>query len=271
MNRSGFMTLVRAVRADFEANDVAASVELGLLGRQEWASPRVTIIPGHFDGVNEVRPMAWGTFGAPRGKSSVNPIELWRCTREITFDLFAVDKTAPTSEEANNDVLEGLVERLTQALWAGVDPVSGQAPGSGPSLQLAGTSLLKREANFSFGSELLIWATFEHPFYARPIATQQASFRLNKGLVAPSGRSGSIARIESVTTGASCVVAGLGFADRNWIGLTMTLAGAASGTNNGTFPILNIDGPDAVILGNPSAVADDANNGSIAWSVGATS
>lgn len=48
----------------------------------------------------------------------------------------------------------------------------------------------------------------------------------------------------------------------------LTVSGAASIENNGTFQIVNILSPTSVIIANPNAVAPDANDGSIVWSVG---
>lgn len=48
-------------------------------------------------------------------------------------------------------------------------------------------------------------------------------------------------------------------------GHTLTISGAASGGNNGTFQIASVISATSVTIINPSAVAGDANNGSIVW------
>ncbi len=48
----------------------------------------------------------------------------------------------------------------------------------------------------------------------------------------------------------------------------LTISGAASSANNGTFQIVSVLGGGGVIIANPAAVAPDANNGALVWSVG---
>lgn len=49
------------------------------------------------------------------------------------------------------------------------------------------------------------------------------------------------------------------------VGDTIVITGAASPTNNGTFPVVTYVSGTSVIVANPSAVAPDANNGAISW------
>jgi len=80
-----------------------------------------------------------------------------------------------------------------------------------------------------------------------------------------SGQSGSTA---SIITGAGAGearvdgVSGMTAADE---GKFLTISGAASGANNGTFIISNVVDADTVDVVNASAVIPDGNNGSIAW------
>lgn len=48
----------------------------------------------------------------------------------------------------------------------------------------------------------------------------------------------------------------------------LTVSGAASSGNNGTFQIQSIVDPTSVVIANRSAVSPDANNGALTWSVG---
>jgi len=48
----------------------------------------------------------------------------------------------------------------------------------------------------------------------------------------------------------------------------VTIGGAASSENNGTFQITSVTDANDVIVANPNAVAFDANNGSLTWSIG---
>lgn len=48
----------------------------------------------------------------------------------------------------------------------------------------------------------------------------------------------------------------------------ITITGAASSGNNGTFQITSVLSPTSAIIANTAAVAPDANNGAIVWSIG---
>lgn len=89
------------------------------------------------------------------------------------------------------------------------------------------------------------------------------------------GRTGAAATVAS-TGGSGVTGVTSGFATLT--GLTgmstddvmryLTISGAATSSNNGTFQIAAVLSNSSVIIANPSAVAADANNGAIAWSVG---
>jgi hypothetical protein len=78
------------------------------------------------------------------------------------------------------------------------------------------------------------------------------------------GQAGSTASITTVS-GSDVTITGLTgmtVADvTNWL----TISGAASGSNNGTFLIDSYISPTSVTVVNPAAVAGDANNGAISW------
>lgn len=73
--------------------------------------------------------------------------------------------------------------------------------------------------------------------------------------IAPGAVTGGVATLTGLT-GFSAATAG-----QRWI----TISGAASGGNNGTFKILSFISASSVTIRNPAAVANDANNGSISW------
>lgn len=64
-----------------------------------------------------------------------------------------------------------------------------------------------------------------------------------------------ITGLTGFTTGADVLV----------VGHLITVTGAASSANNGTFPITQINSPTSVRIFNASAVTPDANNGAISW------
>ena len=82
---------------------------------------------------------------------------------------------------------------------------------------------------------------------------------------AGTGNTGAAASVSSVTNGVATLTGLTGFASgtagQRWI----TISGAASGGNNGTFKILSYISATSVTIRNPSAVAGDANNGAISW------
>ena len=47
----------------------------------------------------------------------------------------------------------------------------------------------------------------------------------------------------------------------------LTISGAASSGNNGTFQITQQLSPSSVVIANPDGVASDANNGALTWSI----
>jgi len=79
------------------------------------------------------------------------------------------------------------------------------------------------------------------------------------------GGTGAAASITTVIGGVAILTGLTGFATdtagQRWI----TITGAASGGNNGTFKILSFISSSSVTIRNAAAVASDANNGSISW------
>src|SRR5574338_1219614 len=81
---------------------------------------------------------------------------------------------------------------------------------------------------------------------------------------------GTVANITTVTNGIATVTGLTGMvapsaSSPGSTGHTLTIRGAASGGNNGTFQIRTYVSASSVEIINPSAVASDANNGSIVW------
>lgn len=85
------------------------------------------------------------------------------------------------------------------------------------------------------------------------------------GFGAPiSGQTGSTANITAFSTGVSTLT-GLTGMTQNSVGNFLTVSGAASGGNNGTFLIISYISASSVTISNATGVAPDANNGAIVW------
>lgn len=76
--------------------------------------------------------------------------------------------------------------------------------------------------------------------------------------------SGAAASIDS-RDGDETVVSGLTGMTAASVGRQLVVSGAASGANNGTFPIDRFIDANSVGIRNPAGVPGDANNGSISW------
>lgn len=75
---------------------------------------------------------------------------------------------------------------------------------------------------------------------------------------------GAVASITSVTAGIATLTGGTGFTTGS-VNRLIAITGAATGANNGTFPITRFISATSVEYHNPNAVAPDANNGAITW------
>jgi len=99
-------------------------------------------------------------------------------------------------------------------------------------------------------------------------ATQSATRTLTDetgGLGAPqSGQTGSAASIGTVSGGIAPIT-GLTGMTANSVGNWLTITGAASAGNNGTFLIVTFTSATAVSVANATGVSADANNGAISW------
>src|SRR5574338_291885 len=81
---------------------------------------------------------------------------------------------------------------------------------------------------------------------------------------------GTTASVTTVTNGIATVTGLTGMVvpsggSPGSAGHTLTITGAASGGNNGTFQVQTVIDATSVTIINPSAVASDANNGAITW------
>jgi len=81
--------------------------------------------------------------------------------------------------------------------------------------------------------------------------------------------SGATASI-TAAAGGKMTLTGLTGITRSMIGYGLVITGAASGGNNGTFPITDVLSSTSVMVSNGAAVAPDANNGAISWGTQAT-
>jgi hypothetical protein len=79
------------------------------------------------------------------------------------------------------------------------------------------------------------------------------------------GQNGSVANITTVTGGRVVTVTGLTGMTPLSTNRYLTITGASSSANNGTFKILSFISSSSVTIINSAGVASDANNGSIAW------
>jgi hypothetical protein len=97
----------------------------------------------------------------------------------------------------------------------------------------------------------------------------QSSTRLltdeTAGFGAPlAGQTGVAANITTFVSSVSTIT-GLTGMTANSVGHFLTVSGAASGANNGTFLIISFISATSVTISNASGVAPDANNGAITW------
>ena len=79
-------------------------------------------------------------------------------------------------------------------------------------------------------------------------------------------QSGSAASLTTITDGFQTVT-GLSGMTANCVGEYLVVTGAASSANNSAFQIASYLSPTSVVIANSQGVANDANNGSISWTV----
>jgi hypothetical protein len=75
---------------------------------------------------------------------------------------------------------------------------------------------------------------------------------------------GAVASITAVVSGIATLIGGTGFTTAS-VNNLITITGAATAANNGTFPITKFISATSVEYSNPGAFAPDLNNGAISW------
>lgn len=78
------------------------------------------------------------------------------------------------------------------------------------------------------------------------------------------GQTGATASITTVISGIATITGLTGMTAQS-VGRMLTISGAASASNNGTFLIVTFLSATSVEISNAAAVASDANNGAISW------
>lgn len=92
------------------------------------------------------------------------------------------------------------------------------------------------------------------------VATGQTGAALTVASVGGSGVAGVVSGFATLTGLAGMTAANI----QDYI----TITGAASGANNGTFQIVDVLSASSIIIANTAAVSPDVNDGAIAWSIG---
>lgn len=78
------------------------------------------------------------------------------------------------------------------------------------------------------------------------------------------GQTGAAASIDAFASGVA-TIGGLTGMTANSVGNFLTLSGAATGGNNGTFLIITFNSATSVDVSNPTGASPDANDGAIVW------
>jgi hypothetical protein len=88
------------------------------------------------------------------------------------------------------------------------------------------------------------------------------------GTITMSGAGSVAGTVGSITATSPATMTGLTSLNANMVGLNITIPNATSTGNNGTFSILTVNElAGSITYSNGSAVAPDANNGAISWSI----
>lgn len=271
---SSLVALYTSVQAYFKATGRVAQVYLGLRYRDLWDTSRVVIIDGEFDGSNAPKVRSAGRFAAPTQKRSVNPREIVSWPRPVTLSIRGVDATDPDDESKQIEATEALIEATVQALQqaTAIDPATGLAVGIGQASVDWGDSRAAwvdpgSATQQGWGKEFLVTFTYRCVFFdvADNIVFPTPAIQKNELSTTQSGTSASIASASA--SAGTAVVQGLGMCNPAQVGQNLVLSGATSAGNNGSFPIAFFLSPTSLVIANANAVAPDASNGAIAWSV----
>lgn len=264
--KSGLVALADQIRTYFENNGIAAKVLLGLKARNLWDEPRVVIVDGLFDGSLQPKTLDAGQLTDPVKAASYNPREIAAWERPITFCVRGVDPTELENEAAQIEAQENLIESTLQAIRSGINPQATNLPTrpGGANVKFAKAVWVHPPVEFAYGKELLVQATLAANFYDLPQQISFPSINPFSKNVNTSKYSGQNAVVQSTGNGFA-VITGLAFVDTSWVGGNLSLSGANSQNNNGSFVVDEFVSPFATIIVNPLAVAPDSNNGSISW------
>ncbi len=101
-------------------------------------------------------------------------------------------------------------------------------------------------------------------FAAALVGTPTVSASTHLAAVNQGGQSGAAATISAVVAGVATLTGLTGMVVGS-VGRDITITGAATGANNGTFRIVEYVSATSVKIRNAAAVFPDANSGSIAW------
>lgn len=271
---SALVGLYTSVQAYFEAVGNSAPVYLGLRFRDLWDTSRVVIIDGEFDGTNAPKVRSAGSFGSPDHKKSFNPRELVSWKRPVTLSIRAVDPTDIDSESAQLLATESLIETTIQA----VHNATGVETATGATVSLGQASIDWTEGKAlwcdpgsatqqTWGKEFLVSFMYRCTFFdiadsiAFPVPQLAKTFLTTL-------QSGVTAKItKSAPSAQTAIISGLGLCTPAQVGLNLRISGAASPTNNGTFPIVAFLTSTTLVVANAASVGNDANNGAIDWAV----
>lgn len=272
--QSAVCALYEFVKTDFTTRFPSAEVHFGLKYRDLWDTSRVVIIDGDFGGSNVPSVLDAGTFGAPWQASSTNPRELVSWERPLTLSIRGVDASKPDSIVAQTQATESLIEATVQSMNAAI--LTYTDPSLGPITYPLGQNQLRwgrarwvnpgSSTQQTWGMEFLVSLIYRCVFYDLPVPVQKVTPAIAKQAV-PNRRSGTAATLESMA-GTTVVVGNLAFVTYDWVGRGLTLGGAASSGNDGTFPIAAVVSPTEVAITNAAGVVPDANSGELTWSVG---
>ena len=209
----------------------------------------------------------WHIVEAPTGKYSY----VFGAMRDLNHNLMEIDDTLGNrivKNEYGADPSKASFDRVTKQ-WMGTPTAGGDANGPHVTMEYHRLDLEQQQVtngNVCVGPQLgnacLAWVNV-------PTATVESQTTL-----VSTGQRGSAASVSSGPDKGGGVtitgVPGVGGANVANGRQYLTLSGASSPANNGNFPIVGPAGSaSSVTIFNPRAVANDASNGSISWTVGA--
>ena len=269
VTRSGLVALYDGVQRYFTAINNGVPVYLGLKYRDLWDTSRLVIIDGQFDGSTTHKPMRAGVFSVPWEKKSVNPRELASWPRLLTLSIRGVDISCPDDERAQTEAMDRLIEQTVQGVWNAVSSYGGGRPIGQANIEWGEATWVTPPVQQAYGKELLVQVLHKEVLF--DLAQQvryPAVAPLGRAVSGPNEHAGTAAVILAVNaTAGTALVGGLSLSDASQIGRGLELSGAAAGSNNGTFRIVDVRAADQAWIVNAAAVSPDANSGAIVWAL----